>query len=144
MSEALIDRLFSSAVYPLPHVTYIAPPPPCNSLHIPARSTKRAMGSENGRANRRKAVSAAVRWFPQCEFAIHELMDRSESFRDICEELREAELALSTVDDAPAALRETRRAEWQNLVKRLVGEVEAELRERSVLARRRPNRDSTS
>jgi hypothetical protein len=102
------------------------------------------MGSESGRANRRKAASAAVRWFPQCEFAIHELMDRSESFRDICEELADAELALSTVDNVRPPLREARRAEWQNLVKRLVGEVEAELRERSVLARPRPNRDSTS
>lgn len=53
-------------------------------------------------------------------------MDRSESFRDICEELADAELALSKVDhQAPPALREARRAEWQELIDRLVGEVGA-------------------
>jgi hypothetical protein len=82
---------------------------------------------EDGPADRRRAVSAAVRRFPQCELAIHRLMDRSESFRDMCEELAEAELALSRVDQVPAALREARRAEWQELVDRLVGEVGAVL-----------------
>jgi len=52
-------------------------------------------------------------------------MDRSESFRDICEELADAELALSKVDQAPPALREARRAEWQELIDRLVAEVGA-------------------
>ena len=78
-------------------------------------------------ADRQKAVSAAVRRFPQFELAIHRLMDRSESFRDMCEELAEAELALSRVDQMPPALREARRAEWQELVDRLVGEVGAVL-----------------
>jgi hypothetical protein len=82
---------------------------------------------EDGPADRRRAVSAAVRRFPQCELAIHRLMDRSESFRDMCEELAEAELALSRVDQVPTALREARRAEWQELVDRLVGEVGAVL-----------------
>jgi len=52
-------------------------------------------------------------------------MDRSESFRDICEELADAEYALSKVDEASPALRAARRAEWQELIDRLVAEVGA-------------------
>jgi len=59
------------------------------------------------------------------ELTIHRLMDRSESFRDICQELADAEFALSKVAEAPLALREARRAEWQELVDRLVEEVGA-------------------
>ncbi|WP_287074140.1 hypothetical protein [Mesorhizobium sp.] len=78
-------------------------------------------------ADRKRAVSAAVRRFPQFELAIHRLMGRSEGFQDMCEELAEAELALSRIDMVPPALRESRRAEWQGLVDRLVGEVGAVL-----------------
>ncbi|TIO04218.1 MAG: hypothetical protein E5X89_31430 [Mesorhizobium sp.] len=78
-------------------------------------------------ADRQRAVSAAVRRFPQFELAIHRLMNRSEGFRDMCEELAEAELALSRIDNVPLASRESRRAEWQELVDRLVGEVGAVL-----------------
>jgi methionine synthase II (cobalamin-independent) len=55
-------------------------------------------------------------------------MDRAESFRDMCEELADAEMALARVDETPLSHREERRAEWQALVDRLVGEVETELR----------------
>jgi hypothetical protein len=79
-------------------------------------------------ADKKRAVSAAVRRFPQFELAIHRLMGRSEGFQDMCEELAEAELALSRIDMVPPALRESRRAEWQGLVDRLVGEVGAVLR----------------
>ena len=82
-----------------------------------------AMTTEDRPAARQRAISAAVRRFPRFELAIHRLMDRSESFRDMCEELAEAELALSRVDQFPPAVREARRAEWQELVDRLVGEV---------------------
>ncbi|RWB04242.1 MAG: hypothetical protein E5Y65_17830 [Mesorhizobium sp.] len=78
-------------------------------------------------ADKKRAVSAAVRRFPQFELAIHRLMGRSEGFQDICEELAEAELALLRIDKVPPALRESRRAEWQELVDRLVGEVGAVL-----------------
>jgi len=54
-------------------------------------------------------------------------MGRNESFRDMCEELVEAELALSRVDQVAPALREARRAEWQELVDQLVEEVGAVL-----------------
>jgi len=78
-----------------------------------------------------------VRRFPQFELAIRRLMDRNETFRDMCEELAEAELALSRVDAAPPPLREARRAEWQELVDRLVGEVGAAIRNPDVVARAR-------
>lgn len=68
-----------------------------------------------------------MRRFPRFELTIHRLVDRSESFRDMCEELAEAEFALSMVDKMPPTLREARRAEWHELVDRLVGEVGAVL-----------------
>jgi hypothetical protein len=95
------------------------------------------MATESGPPDRQKAVAAAVRRFPQSEIAIRGLMDRSEAFRDMCEELAEAELALSRVDAAPPPLREARRAEWQELVDRLVGEVRAAIRNPDLVARAR-------
>jgi hypothetical protein len=86
------------------------------------------MGKQNPSTGREKAVAAALRRFPQYELTIHRLMLRAESFRDMCEELAEAELALERVDQVPSANREERKAEWQALVDRLVAEVEAELR----------------
>ena len=78
-------------------------------------------------AGRTRAVSAAVRRFPRFELTIHRLMDRSESFRDMCEEVADAELALSKVDEVRLELREPWRVEWEELVDRLAGEVEAVL-----------------
>jgi hypothetical protein len=86
------------------------------------------MVKEGRSADRQKAISAAVRRFPQFELTIHRLMDRAESFRDMCEELADAELALARVDQMPLASREARRAEWQALIDRLVAEMETELR----------------
>ncbi|QKC83447.1 hypothetical protein EB232_19145 [Mesorhizobium sp. NZP2077] len=85
------------------------------------------MTKEDRSAGRTRAISAAVRRFPRFELAIHRLMDRSESFRDMCEELADAEFALSRVDEVRLELREPRRVEWQELVDRLAGEVEAVL-----------------
>jgi len=53
----------------------------------------------------------------------------------MCEELAEAEWALSKVDLVPPALREARRAEWQELVDRLVAEVGAALQDKDVVTR---------
>ena len=77
----------------------------------------------------RVLIQAPARRFPQAEFAIRNLMNRSEAFCDMCEELAEAELALSNVPATFAALCEGRRVEWQELVDRLVAEVGAALRE---------------
>lgn len=81
----------------------------------------------NERANKHQAFTAATRRFPLFELPIKRLIEADENFRDICEELAEAESALAAVDKLPAALRETRRAEWQALVDRLIVEVEAAL-----------------
>jgi hypothetical protein len=90
-----------------------------------------------GREDRHRAAAAAVRRFPRFELAIHQLIDRDEGFRDLCEELADAEFALASVDKAPPALREARRAEWQELVDRLVGEVEVAMRKMDAAARLR-------
>jgi len=49
----------------------------------------------------------------------------------MCEELLEAEGALSTVDTEPPELREARRAEWQECIDRSLAELEEELRKYS-------------
>jgi hypothetical protein len=90
--------------------------------------------------DKREAFSAAFRRFPQSELAIRRLMDRSEAFRDMCEELADAEAALSKVDGVPSALREARKAEWQDLVDRLVGEVGTALQDKDVVVRPRIGR----
>jgi hypothetical protein len=93
------------------------------------------MAPESGATGKREAFSAALRRFPQSEFVIRKLMDRCEAFREMCEELAEAERALSMVDLVTPALREARRAEWQELVDRLVAEVGAALQDRDVVTR---------
>lgn len=88
------------------------------------------MAPGTGTAGKREAYSAALRRFPQFEFKICWLMARNEAFRDMCDELAEAELALSMIDRVAPALRQARRAEWQELVDRLVAEVGAALHDR--------------
>jgi hypothetical protein len=90
---------------------------------------------ESERAIRRAALAAALRRYPQLELAIRRLFDAEEGFRDICEELSDAELALSKVDDLPAAMRAARRAEWQELVDRLARELETAVRDGKMLPR---------
>jgi hypothetical protein len=87
------------------------------------------VAAENRPVAREGAFLAAARRFPQAEFAIRKLMSQSEVFRDICEELAEAELALARVPETPAALHEARRTEWQELVDRLVAELGTALQE---------------
>ncbi len=58
----------------------------------------------------------------------------------MCEELAEAEVALATVNRVAPALREARRAEWQELIDRLVAEVEAALLDKDVVVKPRPDR----
>ena len=76
-------------------------------------------------ASKQEAFAAATRRFPHFALPIRRLIDTDESFRDVCEELADAELALAAVPNAPAALRAARRAEWQELIDRLVAELEA-------------------
>ncbi len=74
-------------------------------------------------------LSAVTRRFPQYEFAIRKLMLTSECFRDMCDELADAEVALANAAATPAEVRSARQVEWQQIVDRLVGEIAAELEE---------------
>jgi hypothetical protein len=84
---------------------------------------RRIASMESGRISRQTALLAAIRRYPECELAIRRLIETDEPFRDICEELAEAEQALSKVDYLPDFSREARRAEWQEIVDRLAGEL---------------------
>lgn len=81
------------------------------------------------RGNHDRAFDAAARRFPQSEFTIRRLLRSSESFRDLCEELAEAELALARVPENVATLCEARQREWQELVDELVSELEMTLKQ---------------
>lgn len=70
------------------------------------------------------AFAVATRRFPHFELPIRRLIETNENFRDICEELADAERALAACETAPAP----RQAEWRELVDRLVGEVDLALR----------------
>jgi hypothetical protein len=89
----------------------------------------------SGQATKRAGLAAALRRYPLRELALRRLFDADEGFRDICEELSEAELALSNVEDLPIAIRPARREEWQELVERLARELETAVRDREVLPR---------
>jgi hypothetical protein len=75
-----------------------------------------------------KALQAAARRFPRSEFTIRRLLRSSETFRELCGELADAEAALASVPESVAALREAREREWRELVQELVSEVEQALK----------------
>jgi hypothetical protein len=80
--------------------------------------------------------TAALFRFPQSEFAIRKLWVRSEAFRDMCEELAEAERALANVRPEPPGLSAARQAEWQELVALLIAEIATALKESESWSRR--------
>ena len=92
---------------------------------------------ESGHTGKRAGLSAALRRCPEFELTIRRLIVADEGFRDICEELADAELALSKVNDLPAKLREARRTEWQELVDRLAGELKSAVEGRVAFLRSR-------
>lgn len=81
----------------------------------------------NERSTKQRAFAAATRQFPGFELSIKRLIETDENFLEICDELAEALLALAAVDRVPASLQTARRAEWQELVDRLIAEVSAAL-----------------
>jgi len=70
-----------------------------------------------------------LRRFPACRRAIEELIARGGDFRDMCEELAEADTALRAAEALPPALRMDRQAEWTNAITRLEGEIARALKE---------------
>jgi hypothetical protein len=70
---------------------------------------------------------AATRRFPSQAKLIEEVINRSESFRGLCDDLAEAERALAASDQMPESLRRDRRAECQEWVESLTNEIEQAL-----------------
>lgn len=95
------------------------------------------MATEVGPKHPGHGFSAATRRFPRSEVAIRILMSRNEAFRDMCEELAEAEGALLNALADPHGPRSARQSEWQELVSRLVAEIQAVLEESQVPAKSR-------
>ncbi|PWK66442.1 hypothetical protein [Aminobacter sp. AP02] len=83
----------------------------------------------------RAALSAALRRFPSLELTIRQLIATDQNFRDMCDELAEAEAALSRVDQLPLHICAIRKAEWGDLVERLAREILAALQEKQTIAR---------
>ncbi len=77
---------------------------------------------------KQEAFAAAKRRFPQLELPIRRLIETSDDFREVCEELADAERALVAAASATDAARVGTQAEWQELVDRLVAEVELAIR----------------
>ncbi len=84
-----------------------------------------AARSEPNHIDRRYA--AAVRRFPHSELAIRRLLSQSETFRDMCEELADAEQALANVTAVQPAVLVARQMEWEEVVDRLFGEIKVAL-----------------
>jgi hypothetical protein len=90
------------------------------------------------------AQEAAVRRFPAAAEQIAQLMMRSESFRNVCEDLAAAEHALAKVDTLPAAIREARRAEAEGWIRELTDEIRSMLYSAKVLPISQGRRGSES
>jgi hypothetical protein len=76
---------------------------------------------------------AALRRFPAERPAIKELIARDGDFRDMCEELAEAEFALEAAELLPLAVRAERMAEWAAAIDRLAAEMLRALGEANVI-----------
>jgi hypothetical protein len=76
---------------------------------------------------------SALRRFPSKAREIEELTRQSENFRDMCEELAEAEAALLAAKDAPAGVRNERIAESTGWIDRLSAEIAAALGRANVI-----------
>lgn len=85
----------------------------------------------NDRAKKQRAFATATRRFPSFELTVKRLVETDETFLDICDELADAEAALCAVDDIPVPMQSARRAEWQDLIDRLVAEISRALRSNS-------------
>ena len=69
------------------------------------------------------AFAAVVDYFPHRELAIRRLLQRDDAFREMCEELSEARAALAKYGQPYDEAFDTKRAEWHDLIGRLVSEV---------------------
>jgi hypothetical protein len=74
-----------------------------------------------------RRLLAAIAHFPDRGHAVEELARRDEEFLLLCADLAEAEAALSRWERSDTPVREARCAEYRELVRDLVGEIEATL-----------------
>ena len=72
---------------------------------------------------RRAAFSAALSRFPGHAQEIETLIGLNESFRDMCDELAEADTTLARIDRVPATAREARILECKDWIERLTKEI---------------------
>jgi hypothetical protein len=73
------------------------------------------------------AVQAAIARFPDRGHAIAELARTDEGFQSLCEDFAEAEAALTRWERSSSSVKESRCAEYRELVRELAVEIEAEL-----------------
>jgi crotonobetainyl-CoA:carnitine CoA-transferase CaiB-like acyl-CoA transferase len=73
------------------------------------------------------AVQAAIARFPDRGHAIEELAGTDESFRLLCEDLAEAQVALAQWEHSSSPVKEARCAEYRELVRDLAAELATEL-----------------
>ena len=76
-----------------------------------------------------QGFSAAVARFPQAGFTIRRLMRTRDEFLDLCADLADAERAFADAEKMPPPLREDRQREWQELIDRLIAEIDAVLKQ---------------
>ncbi|MDF1635288.1 hypothetical protein [Mycoplana sp. MJR14] len=79
-------------------------------------------------------LASVLRRFPTHAAQIHALMERSENFRTMCEDLALVEQALLTVDQMPPDIRDDRRREFAELVDGLTAEIARALSDAKVVS----------
>ena len=89
-------------------------------------------------AGRRASLQAAMRRFPSCSRIIERLAADDEGFRELCEELAEAEQACVRLQGSPSAQQSAWEAEWLELIERLTTQVAAALEAKVVSIDRVP------
>lgn len=84
-------------------------------------------------STRSDVLAPAIRRFPEQRESVIGLAERSEAFRDMCEELAAAEAALASLGTSDRAGVEARRLECAEWIERLAGEMTRALSTVSVL-----------
>lgn len=74
-------------------------------------------------------LEPAIRRFPEWAAQVARLAERDEAFRDMCEELAAAEVALIGLGDGRSAAQVARREECEGWIVRLVDEMTEALRQ---------------
>jgi len=87
-----------------------------------------------------EGVRSAKQRFPAQIETIDALVQSSESFRELCEELAIAETALAGVERCSETMRAERRLEWLSYIRGALSAIEFELHRMNVVPIQRRNR----